>query len=420
MLGKADASPVTEADQRAEAHITPALQALAPGVPVVAEEAVSRGEAPELARRFWLVDPLDGTREFVSRNGEFTVNIALVEDGLPVLGVVFVPAQDLMYAGVVGQGAWVEQEGRREAMACVPAPPDGLRLASSRSHGDEPALQAWLAGRGGGEPARRGLVAEVRARGARPGRRVPAPGPHDGVGHRGRPRRAARRSGEVRDLQGAVLRYGKPGFENPHFRGLGPRLEWVDARPPPTRKPRARAHHRRRRQPCRAGAEEVPDRRLYDTQTSSYITLADVKQMVLDGAPFEVRDAKTAEDLTRSILLQIILEEESGGVPMFSAATLAQIIRFYGHAMQGVMGAMLEQNMTAFTEMQKQFVANSTKFSPDVWTQLLRAQPNAMQSMMDSYAEQSRQVIEKMQAAGSLFPGMAGMPGMPGFPPAKK
>jgi polyhydroxyalkanoate synthesis repressor PhaR len=160
--------------------------------------------------------------------------------------------------------------------------------------------------------------------------------------------------------------------------------------------------------------KKYPNRRLYDTQTSSYITLADVKQMVLDGAPFEVRDAKTAEDLTRSILLQIILEEESGGVPMFSAATLAQIIRFYGHAMQGVMGAMLEQNMTAFTEMQKQFVANSTKFSPDVWTQFLRAQPNAMQSMMDSYAEQSRQVIEKMQAAGSLFPGM------PGFPPAKK
>jgi polyhydroxyalkanoate synthesis repressor PhaR len=148
--------------------------------------------------------------------------------------------------------------------------------------------------------------------------------------------------------------------------------------------------------------KKYPNRRLYDTQTSSYITLADVKQMVLSGAPFEVRDAKTAEDLTRSILLQIILEEESGGVPMFSAATLAQIIRFYGHAMQGVMGAMLEQNMSAFTEMQKQFVASSAKFSPDVWTQFLRAQPTAMQGMLDSYAEQSRQVMEKM------FPGFPG------------
>ncbi|HSQ72517.1 MAG TPA: polyhydroxyalkanoate synthesis repressor PhaR, partial [Rubrivivax sp.] len=82
--------------------------------------------------------------------------------------------------------------------------------------------------------------------------------------------------------------------------------------------------------------KKYPNRRLYDTQNSSYITLADVKQMVLAGEDFEVRDAKTGEDLTRSILLQIILEEESGGLPMFSAQTLSQIIRFYGHAMQGM------------------------------------------------------------------------------------
>ncbi len=106
--------------------------------------------------------------------------------------------------------------------------------------------------------------------------------------------------------------------------------------------------------------KKYPNRRLYDTRTSSYITLADVKQMVLAGEDFEVRDAKTAEDLTRSILLQIILEEESGGVPMFSAQTLSQIIRFYGHAMQGVMGSLLEQNMAAFADLQKQFVAQST------------------------------------------------------------
>ena len=88
--------------------------------------------------------------------------------------------------------------------------------------------------------------------------------------------------------------------------------------------------------------KKYPNRRLYDTQTSSYITLADVKKMVLDGQAFEVRDAKTSEDITRSILLQIILEEETGGVPMFSTQSLEQIIRFYGHAMQGVMGAYLE------------------------------------------------------------------------------
>jgi polyhydroxyalkanoate synthesis repressor PhaR len=148
--------------------------------------------------------------------------------------------------------------------------------------------------------------------------------------------------------------------------------------------------------------KKYPNRRLYDTRASSYITLADVKKMVLDNERFEVRDAKSGDEITRSILLQIILEEETGGMPMFSTETLAQIIRFYGHAMQGVMGAMLEQNMSAFTEMQKQFVASSAKFSPDVWTQFLRAQPTAMQGMLDSYAEQSRQVMEKM------FPGFPG------------
>jgi polyhydroxyalkanoate synthesis repressor PhaR len=98
--------------------------------------------------------------------------------------------------------------------------------------------------------------------------------------------------------------------------------------------------------------KKYPNRRLYDTHSSSYITLADVKQMVLAGEAFEVRDAKTGDDLTRSILLQIILEEESGGVPMFSTQMLSQIIRFYGHAMQGLMGTLLEKNLTAFAEMQ--------------------------------------------------------------------
>ena len=98
--------------------------------------------------------------------------------------------------------------------------------------------------------------------------------------------------------------------------------------------------------------KKYPNRRLYDTQTSAYITLSDVKQLVLDADVFKVVDAKSGEDLTRSILLQIILEEETGGVPMFSANMLSQIIRFYGHAMQGVMGSFLEKNMQAFMEIQ--------------------------------------------------------------------
>ena len=98
--------------------------------------------------------------------------------------------------------------------------------------------------------------------------------------------------------------------------------------------------------------KKYPNRRLYDTQTSTYITLSDVKQLVMDSDDFQVVDAKSNEDLTRSILLQIILDEEAGGSPMFSSVVLSQIIRYYGHAMQGLMGGYLEKNMQALMEMQ--------------------------------------------------------------------
>jgi polyhydroxyalkanoate synthesis repressor PhaR len=170
--------------------------------------------------------------------------------------------------------------------------------------------------------------------------------------------------------------------------------------------------------------KKYPNRRLYDTQTSSYITLHDVKKMVLDGVAFEVLDAKTSEDLTRSILLQIILEEESGGVPMFSTESLSQMIRFYGHAMQGVMGAMFEKNLQTFADMQAQFVQQSKGLfdaknlepkqpSADAWLQFMSAQPAAMQGLMGSYVEQSRAMLDKLQQAGSLFTGV------PGFTPKK-
>lgn len=102
--------------------------------------------------------------------------------------------------------------------------------------------------------------------------------------------------------------------------------------------------------------KKYPNRRLYDTDTSSYITLAEIKQLVMESEPLQVVDAKTSEDLTRSILLQIILEEESNGSPMFTAPVLANIIRFYGHAMQGLMGGYLEKNMQALMEMQAPLV----------------------------------------------------------------
>ncbi len=118
---------------------------------------------------------------------------------------------------------------------------------------------------------------------------------------------------------------------------------------------KAKANGPQSAQPATASSARVikkyPNRRLYDTNTSSYITLSQVKQLVMGAEPFVVRDAKTNEDLTRSILLQIILEEESGGVPMFSEAVLANIIRFYGHAMQGFMGTYLEKNIQSFSDV---------------------------------------------------------------------
>ncbi|TMH65509.1 MAG: 3'(2'),5'-bisphosphate nucleotidase CysQ, partial [Betaproteobacteria bacterium] len=105
---KADASPLTEADEKSEAIIRSGLKSLSPGVPIVSEEAASAASVPQVAGQFWLVDPLDGTKEFIARNGEFTINIALIEHCRPVLGVIFAPALDRLYAGAEGVGAFVE------------------------------------------------------------------------------------------------------------------------------------------------------------------------------------------------------------------------------------------------------------------------------------------------------------------------
>ena len=134
--------------------------------------------------------------------------------------------------------------------------------------------------------------------------------------------------------------------------------------------------------------KKYPNRRLYDTATSSYITLAQVKELVMQAEPFVVRDAKTGEDLTRSILLQIILEEEAGGSPIFTEAVLRNIIRFYGHAMQGFFGANLENSIQAFADMQQKMMDNAPGM--DGWQK-------AMQEMMRTYTAQSGQVVQQMQ-----------------------
>jgi 3'(2'), 5'-bisphosphate nucleotidase len=221
--GKSDASPVTEADERAERLIVPALQALAPEVPVVAEEAMAAGAAPEVGDWFWLVDPLDGTKEFISRNGEFTVNIALVQRGAPVLGVVLAPALGRLFAGVVGQGAHVEQQGQRLAIQTRAVPTAGLTVMASRSHGDAAALETFLAGR---------KVAALAHAGSSLKLCLVAAGEADLYPRLGRTMEwdiaaghavLAAAGGRVTDLQGAPLRYGKPGFENPHFVAAGVR-----------------------------------------------------------------------------------------------------------------------------------------------------------------------------------------------------
>jgi polyhydroxyalkanoate synthesis repressor PhaR len=149
--------------------------------------------------------------------------------------------------------------------------------------------------------------------------------------------------------------------------------------------------------------KKYPNRRLYDTQTSSYITLADVKQLVLDTEEFHVVDAKSNEDLTRSILLQIILEEEAEGSPMFTAQMLAHIIRFYGNAMQGMMGAYLEKNIQAFIEIQAKLKEQSKAFydgkgfGPEMWTQFINGQAPMIQTMMGNYIEQSKNLFMQMQ-----------------------
>lgn len=147
--------------------------------------------------------------------------------------------------------------------------------------------------------------------------------------------------------------------------------------------------------------KKYPNRRLYDTETSTYVTLVEIKKLVMSASPVVVVDAKTGDDLTRSILLQIILEEESAGVPMFSEAVLSNIIRFYGHAMQGHMGAYLESHVQSFMDWQTKLGESSPALSPEVWSQFMQWQNPLMQNMFSGLANPSQngmsQVQEQMQ-----------------------
>ncbi|MEX2647425.1 MAG: 3'(2'),5'-bisphosphate nucleotidase CysQ [Alphaproteobacteria bacterium] len=218
---KDDSSPVTIADEEAERAIIEDLTALDPGIPIVAEETVARGAGPVIVgRRFWLVDPLDGTKEFLSRNGEFTVNVALIEDGLPTLGIVLAPALRVAYFSDGGRAWRAEGDGPAHPIRARAAPATGRVAAVSRSHLDA-ATEQFLARHG---------IRESRPAGSALKFGLLAAGEADVYPRFGRTMewdtaaghavlRAA--GGSVRDLDGRELRYGKPGFANPSFIARG-------------------------------------------------------------------------------------------------------------------------------------------------------------------------------------------------------
>jgi len=220
---KADDSPVTAADLAAEAIIEAGLRDLAPDIPLIAEEAASEGRLPDISGGlFWLVDPLDGTREFVSRNGEFTVNIGLVDNGAPILGVVHAPALDLTFTGLVGVGATVSRDGGPEKPVSVrPAPAGSVTIVASRRHGDPEAIDRLLRGR---------TVSDRKTAGSSLKFCLVAEGEADIYPRFGRTMEwdtaagqcvLVAAGGQVTDEHGAPLTYGKPGLDNPPFIAWG-------------------------------------------------------------------------------------------------------------------------------------------------------------------------------------------------------
>jgi 3'(2'), 5'-bisphosphate nucleotidase len=214
---KADRSVVTEADHAAETLIVAGLREAVPEIPVIAEEAVAGGAVGIATSCFWLVDPLDGTREFTDGSDDFAVNIGLVRNGAVVLGAVGVPATGEMFGGIVGVGAWQRRGGVQSPIHARKVPAEGLTVLASRHHGDIARLDAYLAGR---------VVAKTVNFGSSLKFCRLAEGIADLYPRFGRtmewdtaaPQAVLEAAGgTVRTLDGATLRYGKPGWENPHF-----------------------------------------------------------------------------------------------------------------------------------------------------------------------------------------------------------
>ena len=219
---KADSSPVTEADQKAELLIAAALRAATPDLPVVAEEEIAAGHVPAQAASFWCVDPLDGTREFAAGRDDFAVCIGLVRDGRPVLGVVGAPAKGVIFGGIVGRGAVKRTRTGEHAIAARTPPADGIAVVASRDHGKDPRMEPFLARR---------HVASTLNIGSALKFCLLAEGLADLYPRFGTtmewdtcaPQAVLEAAGgAVRVVEGdEILRYGKPGWVNPYFYATG-------------------------------------------------------------------------------------------------------------------------------------------------------------------------------------------------------
>lgn len=221
---KGDASPVTAADRLAEGIITEGLRLATPDLPIVAEEAFAEGHIPAVAPRFWLVDPLDGTKEFAAGLDEYVVCIALIEAGRPVLGVVAAPGRGSVYAGIVGAGAWIEEGGARRPIQARRAPPEGLHLLDSRSHRDAAATEAFCAQLTIAETTRMGSA--LKFAWMAEGRADLMPRLSSGIMEWDTAAGQAvleAAGGRVVDIEGRPLGYGKPGYRNPGFVAWGAR-----------------------------------------------------------------------------------------------------------------------------------------------------------------------------------------------------
>lgn len=216
-IAKADQSPVTEADHAAEALILTGLRAATPDIPVIAEEEMAAGRAPVPGGCFWLVDPLDGTREFAKGRDEFTVNVGLVREGRAVLGAVAVPALGELFGGIPGQGAWKRVAAGQHPIACRRPPPEGLAVLASAHHANDTRLDEYLAGRHVASVGKIGSALKIC--------RV-AEGAADLYPRFGRtmewdtaaPQAVLEAAGgRLQTLDGGVLAYAKPGWDNPGF-----------------------------------------------------------------------------------------------------------------------------------------------------------------------------------------------------------